>query len=135
MKDGNNPGASKRTELWRLFAGFAVIAVGLHLLFGLTGLPAVLAVLSVVAFAGAAWFARIGHDVYLVFSLVALLIGNVVSRVIVGAMYLLGIVLLGSVGRIFGMNKLERDFERCRAKTTMLVDAAETTSESFRRQS
>jgi hypothetical protein len=126
---------SERRELWRLAGGLAVGAVVLHFLFGAVVLPLILATLSLLALLGAAAFSRCGHDVYLVFSLVALLIGRVISWLMVALTYVLGIALFGSITRIFGMNKLDRDFRRCRQKPTMLVDAPHTSPESFTRQS
>ena len=126
---------AERRELWRLAAGFAIGGGVIHFAFGASGLPLVLLILSFIAFAGAAAFDRIGHDVHLVFSLSSLVIGRSVSWLALALMYLVGIACLGSILRSLGMNQLERDFDRCRAKPTMLVDPPETTAQSFRRQS
>ena len=127
--------SAERLELWKLAAAFAVGAIALHFLFGWTGLPTVLACLSGVALCGAVFFRQIGHDVCLVFNLIAMLLGGVVSRLVIALMYFVGVLCFGSILRLFGMNRLERDFERCRARRSMLADAPTTTAESFRRQS
>jgi hypothetical protein len=127
--------ASERRELWRLAGGLAAAALVLHFLFGAVVLPLILATLSSLALLGATAFRRCGHDVHLVFSLLAHLIGRVISWLMVALTYALAIALLGSAIRIFGMNKLDRDFRRCRQKPTMLVDAPHTSLDSFTRQS
>lgn len=127
--------AEERRELWRLAAGFAVGAGVIHWVFAIAGLPLVLLAFSLTAFAGAAAFGRIGHDVHLIFSLIALAIGRIMSWLGVALMYVVGIAFIGSILRLFGVDRLDRDFARCRTKPTMFVDPPETTVESFRRQS
>jgi hypothetical protein len=135
MSDKAIADGAERAELWKLTAAFAAGAVILHLVFGWKGLPIALACLSGIALCGAAFFSRIGHDISLVFGLIALLLGGVVSRVVIAAMYFVGVLCFGSVLRLFGMDRLDRDFQKCRARPTMLTDAPASPVESFRRQS
>jgi len=134
MIDGPDA-ASERRELWKAAVGLAVASVVLHLLFGMRVVPAILLALGALAFVGAVAFRHFGRDVFLFLMLGALAIGRVVSWLMVSLMYVTGIALSGLVARLFGMNRLERDFARCRGKTTMLVDAPPTTRETFSRQS
>jgi hypothetical protein len=134
MSAGPDP-ASERRELWRVAGGLAGGALALHLLIGAVVLPAILASLAAIALLGAIAFRRFGRDVHLVLSLLAMAVGRVVSWLAVALMYVLGIALLGSIMRLFGMNRLERDFRLCRKKGTMLVDAPQTSRDSFSRQS
>lgn len=127
--------AADRLELWKLAAAFAAGAIVLHLLFAWKALPVALACLSGLALFGAVFFRQIGHDVSLVFDLVAMLLGGIISRVMIALMYFVGVLCFGLLLRMFGMNRLERDFQRCRMKPSMLTDAPATPVESFRRQS
>jgi len=135
MTNSGISAGAERIELWKIAAAFGAAAIALHLLFGWKALPIAFACLSGLALFGAVFFRRIGHDVSLVFDLVAMLLGGIVSRVMIAVMYVVGIICFGSLLRLFGMNKLERDFQRCRAKPSMLSDAPATPIESFRRQS
>ena len=125
----------ERTELLILGVGLLVIAG----VFGgyLHGriFPGVLLASALLAFAGAMFHRRVGHDIYLIFALIALAIGRVVSPVVVFLAYLGGIGLMGSALRLIGMNKLKRDFTTCRAEPTMFIDPTPTTEDGFRRQS
>lgn len=125
----------ERTELSKLAAGFGAMAAVLHLLFGAIVAPIVLVGLSLVAIRGVTASPDVRHDIYLVFSLFSIAVGRVASWAMITLMYACGIVVLGSIMRAFGMDKLERDFQRCRSKSTMLVDAQRSTPESFMRQS
>ncbi len=97
--------------------------------------PTVLGAVSVLALLGALLHHWIGRDVYLLFMLVASVIGGVVSRVMVAVTYGVAIGGFGSLARLFGMDRMRRDFEACRAAPTMFVDAPESDAESFGRQS
>jgi hypothetical protein len=119
-----------------------ILGIGLLVIAGVFGgflhgriFPAVLFAFALLAFAGVIFHRRAGHDVYLIFALIALAIGRIVSPVVVFLAYLPGIGLMGSALRLVGMNKLQRDFHKCRAETTMFIDSRPTTHEGFRRQS
>lgn len=127
--------AEERSQLLFVGIGLAAVAAALAWIFGARVFPGILAVLACAALAGWAAYRRIGHDVYLVFALIALAIGRIVSPVVVFIMYLAGITLVGAVLRLFGVNRLKRDFQSCRQLPTMLVDATQPSDESFRRQS
>jgi hypothetical protein len=125
----------ERVELLILGSGLTAIAAVFGLFLNGRIFPAVLLLLGLLAFAGAIDHRRIGHDVYLAFLLIALAVGRIVSPVIVFAAYVLGVGLFGSLLRLIGMNKMNRDFMKCRAEPTMFVNPSPTRSEGFRRQS
>jgi hypothetical protein len=119
-----------------------ILAIGLLVIAGVFGgflngrvFPAVLLAFSFLAFAGVIFHRRAGHDVYLIFALIALAIGRIVSPLVVFLAYVPGIGLMGSALRLIGMNKLKRDFGKCRAEPTMFIDPRPTTHDGFRRQS
>jgi hypothetical protein len=120
----------------------AVLAVGLGLIGGVLwwlkggGLfPGLLLTAALGAAAGAVAHAAIGRDVYLVFAVVGLLTGRVVSWLMLRAMYGLAILGLGSLFRLFGMDRLHKRFEVCKARDTMFEEAPGSDRESFGRQS
>ena len=125
----------ERAEL--LILGFGLIAIAAVFGILLNGriFPAALLLFALLALAGAICHRRMGHDVYLVFALIALAIGRIVSPLVVFVAYVPGIGLMGSLLRLVGMDKLRRDFTKCRAETTMFTDPPPTTREGFRRQS
>ena len=125
----------ERRQLIGLGLGFAAVAVLLWLLAEVAVLPVILASLALAALSGAAAYAKIGRGCYLIFSVMALAIGTVLSRLAEAVMYVLAIVLPGLVFRCFRMNRLDRSFSACRQRETMFRDAAETDLESFGRQS
>jgi hypothetical protein len=127
--------AEERAELAFLGAGLVALAAVLTFFSDTVLLPAVLAAVGCVAIVARVWYRRIGHDVYLVFALIALAIGRVLSPVVILVMYVAGICVLGTVLRGVGMDRLNRNFEKCRRRPSMLVDAPHRSRESFRRQS
>lgn len=127
--------AEERSQLLFLGIGLAAVASALAWVFGARVFPGILAAFACAALAGWVAYRRIGHDVYLVFALIALAIGRIVSPVVVFIMYLAGIALVGAALRVFGVNRLKRDFRSCKQLPTMLVDATQPSDESFRRQS
>lgn len=124
-----------RQQLLILGVGSAVIGGGTWWLFGPRIPSVVLLLLATVALAGVVAHRVIGRSVFLIFSLLALAIGQVVSWCIVLLMYVVVIAGLGSVFRLFGMNRLERNFRRCQQKRSMLTDVLSLDPASFRRQS
>jgi len=127
--------AEERTQLLFVAVGFTAIAVAIAWIFDARVFPGILGALACFAFAGWIAYGRIGHDVYLIFALIALAIGRIVSPVIVFVMYMASIGGVGLVLRAFGVNRLNRDFKACKRKPSMLVDATQPSEESFRRQS
>lgn len=125
----------ERVELLILGVGLVVIATAFGVFLKGRIFPAVLLLLGLLAFAGAICHSRVGHDVYLVFALISFAIGRIVSPLVVFVTYVLGIGLMGSLLRFVGMNKLKRDFTKCRAEPTMFINPTPTTREGFRRQS
>lgn len=128
-------GKGERTELFILSVGLAAVAAGLAALLGARVFPAVLLVCAVLALAGALAYRKVGHDVYLAFALLSMAIGRLISPIVLLVMYIVAIGALGGILRLSGMNRLRRNFAKCRAQPTMFVDATPTTAESFRRQS
>lgn len=129
------PPEKERAQLLVLAGGLAMISLVFAYLLGARIFPVLLLLLAALAATGAILHRHFGHDVYLVFALIALLIGRVISPVIVFLAYVLGVGLPGVVLRAIGMDRLRRDFNRCRRMQTMLVDPPQTSPESFRRQS
>jgi len=125
----------ERAQLLFLSAGLALIALVFAFALDARIFPALLLVLTALALGGALFHRHIGHDVYLVFALIALTIGRIASPVIVFLAYMLGVGLFGLILRAVGMDRLKRNFTRCRGATTMFVDPPPTPPESFRRQS
>jgi protein-S-isoprenylcysteine O-methyltransferase Ste14 len=127
--------AEERTELVFLGAGLVGLAAALTFFSDTVLLPAVLATVGCAAIVARLCYRRIGHDVYLVFALVALAIGRVLSPLVVLVIYVAGICLLGTLLRGIGMDRLNRSFDKCRMRPSMLVDTPHRSRESFRRQS
>jgi hypothetical protein len=131
-----SPGAAaEKQQLRFLGIGLAAIGGGTWWLFGLHGLNGFLFLLALVALAGSFAYRAIGRGVFLGFSMLSLAIGRVVSWVSVLILYGVVIAGLGLVFRLFGMNRLERNFEACKKRSTMLVDVPPLDPASFRRQS
>lgn len=131
-----NPGAGAERRQLALFGAVAAVVAGAaHFLFAATTLPLVLGTAASFALAGAALHRFIGRPVYLLLALVASAIRAVVSRVVIALAYLLAIVGVGSLLRLFRMDLLRRDFAAARAATTLFVDAPVSDRESFGRQS
>ena len=131
-----NPGAgAERAQLAWLAVGLAAIGGALWWTLGPRPFPLVL--LGLAGLAGLGWLAyrAMGRTVFLLFTLVSLTLGRVVSWLVVLVLYALAIGVLGSIFKLFGMNRLERDFAACQRKTTMLVDVPPLDPAGFRRQS
>jgi hypothetical protein len=131
-----NPGArAERAQLAWLAVGLTGLGGAFWWAFGPRPFPLVL--LGLAALAGLGWLAyrAMGRTVFLLFTLVSLTLGRVVSWAVLLVLYAVAIGLLGSIFKLFGMNRLERDFAACRRKTTMLVDVPPLDPAGFRRQS
>ena len=127
--------AAEKQQLLFLGIGLAVIGGSTWWFFGSRVSSAILLALAAVALAGFVAHRAIGRGVFLIFALLALAIGSVISWVIVLVLYTVVIAGLGSVFRLFGMNRLQRDFKACKEKATMLADVPPLGAASFRRQS
>ena len=127
--------AAEKQQLLFLGVGLAVLGGANCWVFGPRVSGIVLLALGAVALAGRAAYASIGRSVFLIFALVSMALGRVVSWVIVLMLYVLVIGGLGSVLRLFGMNRLARDFAACRKKESMLMDVPPLDAASFGRQS
>ncbi|MBI1389052.1 MAG: hypothetical protein GC154_11450 [bacterium] len=131
-----NPGVS--AEKRHLLLGGCALAIAASVLLWLTGwrvLPSVMYGLAALQLLGCALYPVMGRNVFLLFTLVGYWMSGVISWVTVRLMYLFAIVLIGNLLRLFGMNRLERNFQSCRARDTLFVDAPDTDLDSFGRQS
>jgi ABC-type sugar transport system permease subunit len=120
-----------------LFLGIGLTLIGgvNWWLFGPRVMSVALLVLGAVALAGRLAHRVIGRGVFLVFALLAMAVGRVVSWVILLLMYVLFIAGLGSVLRLFGMDRLARNFAACKKRGSMLMDVPPVDAASFERQS
>jgi len=120
-----------------LFFGIGLTLIGgaNWWLFGPRKMAVALLVLGAVALAGRVAHGAIGRGVFLIFALLSMAVGRVVSWVIVLIMYVLIIAGLGSILRLFGMNRLARNFEACKKKESMLMDVPPLDAAGFGRQS
>jgi hypothetical protein len=131
-----NPGATaERQQLRWLAVGFTLVGGVFWWTVGPRPFPLVLLGLAALAWLGTVAYRAVGRSVFLLFTLVSLTLGRVVSWVVVLVLYVLAIAVLGSIFKLFGMNRLERDFEACKRKTTMLVEVPPLDPAGFRRQS
>jgi ABC-type sugar transport system permease subunit len=126
---------AEKQQLLFLGIGLTLIGGANWWLFGPRVMSAMLLVLGAVALAGRLAHRAIGRGVFLSFALLAMAMGRVVSWVILVVMYVLFIAGLGSVLRLFGMNRLARDFEACKKRGSMLMDVPPVDAASFERQS
>lgn len=127
--------AAERKQL--LFLALGLLAIGSFLYFHHHGgiVPVVILSLGAVALLGTALFSSIGRDIYLCFALFSLLMSGIVSKIVVGGVYALGILFFGSLLKLSKMDQLQKDFARCKSKSTMLDDSPLTDIQSFGRQS
>ena len=125
----------ERVELLILAIGLFAIAAVFGLFLQGRVFPVVLSFFALLALTGVIYQRRLGHDVYLIFALIGMAIGRVISPLVVLLTYVTGISLVGSMLRLAGIDKLQRDFTKCRAKSTMFVKPMPTTHDGFRRQS
>lgn len=95
----------------------------------------VLFALACSSICGVVFYQKCGRDVYLLLSVTALAMGKVVSWLALHTLYLFGIVILGTVFKLTGMDRLNKNFNKCRKQSSMFHDCEATTIESFRRQS
>lgn len=126
---------AEKQQLLFLGIGLTLIGGANWWLFGPRVMVVVLLVLGAVALAGCVAHRTIGRGVFLVFALLTMAVGRVVSWVILLLMYVLFIAGLGSVLRLFGMNRLARNFELCKKRGSMLMDVPPLDATSFERQS
>ncbi len=127
--------AAEKQQLLFLGVGLAVLGGANWWVFGPRVSGIVLLALGAVALGGRAAYGSIGRSVFLIFALVSMALGRVVSWVIVFMLYVMVIGGLGSVLRLFGMNRLARDFAACKKKESMLMDVPPLDAASFGRQS
>jgi Rhomboid family len=132
---GADAAAAERQQLRWLAVGLTLIGGAFSWGLGPRPFPLLLLGLAALAWLGTVAHRAMGRTVFLLFTLVSLTLGRVVSWVVVLALYVLAIGVLGSIFKLFGMNRLERDFEACRRKTTMLVDVPPLDPAGLRRQS
>ena len=127
--------AGEKQQLLFLGIGLAVLGGANWWMAGPRVSGIVVLALGALALAGRMAYRSIGRSVFLIFALVSMALGRVVSWVIVLVLYVLVIAGLGSVLRLFGMNRLARDFAACKKKESMLMDVPPLDEASFGRQS
>lgn len=125
----------ERKQLLFLGIGLPLVATALWWFTGVTVFPLVLTGLASLALVGVALHRWIGRDVFLVFSLVSMAVGGVLSRVILFLIYVGPFCVFGSILKLFGMDELRRNVRKNRCRETMFCTAPETPPESFLRQS
>lgn len=120
-----------------LYLGFALLAASaaMWFLLSVVAVPGVLFAVGLMVLLVATVLRRAVPDVYLATVLLSFLIGRVVSYLIVGLVYIFGIFMVGLIARAFGVDRLRRNFENCRRRSTMFEDAPDTDLDSFERQS
>jgi hypothetical protein len=133
--DAQPGAAAERQQLAWLAIGLTLIGIAFWWAIGPRPFPLVLLGLGALAWLGTVAYRAAGRSVFLVFTVVSLTLGRVVSWLVVLVLYALAIGVLGSIFKLFGMNRLERDFAACKRKTTMLVDVPRLDPAGFRRQS
>jgi hypothetical protein len=125
----------ERRQLLVQGAALGALAAVLHVLAGAVWAPWILGSLGVAGLAGAALYPGLGRGVFLVYALLGRALGRALSFGVLCLAWAVGIAAFGSVLRLAGMNRLERDFARCRARDSMLVPAPPTDLASFERMS
>lgn len=131
-----NRGPKKeRTQLLLLSLTLGVVGGGLLLFTEKEIFAFIILGLALLAFLGLVAYPWIGRDVYLVFGLISLAVGHLVSWVVFRFVYLVGIVIFGLLMKLFGMDRLKKNFERGKKLATNFEDAPVSDIESFRRQS
>lgn len=127
--------SAERAQLLRIVFGTALVGALFYAFLGPSVPVYVLAAIGGFALAGRVAFRWIGRDVFLILSVAAMGFGHVASWLVMRVMYALAIVVPGALLRLFGVNRLDRDFEKCRAKETMFHPAPASDADSFVRQS
>jgi hypothetical protein len=126
---------AERKQLLLLAGGFFAIATAIYWFVETAIFPTFFLTLSGSALISAVFYSTCGRAVFLAFALFSSFIARVISFVILTVMYFWAILVFGSLLRFFGMNKLERNFIRCRLRSSMFMNAPGTDMENFRRQS
>lgn len=127
--------AQERRQMLLMALSFSIVSALLLFVLDRTAPAAILSGLALLAFAGYAAYPWIGRDIFLIFALVAFLVGNAVSWLAVRMVYLLAIVLFGIPMRLFGMDRLKKKFETGKKLETNFEKAPASDIESFGRQS
>jgi hypothetical protein len=130
-----SPGpAAERQQLLVTAIGLSAVG-GISWLLGTRTFSIVLFVVAVSAWFGFIRYRNAGRSVFLVLSMIALIIGRAVSWLVLLVLYVVVIAGFGGLLRIGGMNRLDRKFDLCKKKSSMLVDVLELPPSGFRRQS
>lgn len=81
------------------------------------------------------WYAKIGHDIFIILSLIGGGISYFVSFVVLVFVYLFGILVFGTLLKITGMDQLRKSWIKCRQLPSMFQPAPPSPVESFGRLS
>lgn len=128
------PNSNKeREQLLFLAIGIGAIGTALTLLTDLR--PYFL--FGVAAFAGIGVLIKgeVRRCIFLLFSFIASILSQIVSRTVIFLVYFGCIAPFGIILKLFGMNKLDRNFSKCKKKTTMFSPPPTTGINDFKRQS
>ncbi len=117
----------------------AISTAAIALLFGYAfhkPIPsAILGTISLLSCLGFLFYRQAGRDIFLILSVIALALGQLVSWLALQIIYIFGILPFGIIGKLTGMDKLNKNFAECKKRKTMFENSPETSQESFRRQS
>lgn len=98
-------------------------------------IPYVALALALIALFGSAFFQSIGHRIHASITTVRRSIQRVVSYVVLTVVYFGFVSILGLILSFFGMDRLRKDFDKCKAMPSMFEEAPATDLDNFRRQS
>ncbi len=126
--------AERRQLLW-LAVGLGTAATVMVVFAKAWVVPVILVGFGLTALAGVLNYRGAHRDIFLWFTVLSGATGYLVSRMVMLLMYVSGIVLVGGLLKLFGMNRLQRQFARCRSCATMFEDAPGTSVQCFGRQS
>lgn len=133
--DFNPLESTQRRQLLAMAVAFALASAALWFLADARVLPILLISLSSIGLLGYCAYGKLGRDIYLALAVIIRMVGWVLSRIVLGVMFVFAITLPGLVLRLFGMDRLNKEFQRCRTRESMFVDTPVHDSEDFRRQS
>lgn len=124
-------------ERRHLETGFlAGVCIGfVFMLFGWHILGTIVFVFAGIHFFGWAGFETRGRDVHIALQALIRVVHWLITPVLLALMYVLAILLFGTIARVAGMNRLRRDYGECRSMESLFEAAPKTETDDFERQS